>query len=59
MKTTSGVAYKNTGVYTAPSQEECKNIMNEMINRSGWKDLKAVKNKNVIYNNRFLCRWFR
>ena len=53
MKTTSGVAYKNTGVYTAPSQEECKNIMNEMINRSGWKDLKAVKNKNVYITTGF------
>ena len=53
MKTTSGAAYKNTGVYTAPSQEECKNIMNEMINRSGWKDLKAVKSKNVYITTGF------
>ena len=53
IKTTSGAAYKNTGVYTAPSQEECKNIMNEMINRSGWKDLKAVKSKNVYITTGF------
>lgn len=53
MKTTSGAAYKNTGVYTAPSEEEYKNIMNEMINRSGWKDLKAVKHKNVYITTGF------
>ena len=27
--------------------------MNEMINRDGWKDLKAVKNKNVYITTGF------
>lgn len=53
IKTTSGLALKNTGVYTAPSTEEYDTIIKEMITRSGWSDLKAVKNKNFYITTGF------
>lgn len=53
IKTTSGSALKNTGVYTAPSTEEYDEISKEMLSRSGWKDLKAVKNRNFYITTGF------
>lgn len=53
IKTTSGSALKNTGIYTAPSEEEYDEISKEMVSRSGWEDLKAVKNKNFYITTGF------
>lgn len=47
IKTSSGPALKNTGVYTPPTPADMETIANEMLARPGWKDLKAVKNGNV------------
>ena len=53
IKTTSGPAFKNTGIYTSPTEKEYKVVMDEMLSRTGWKDLKAVKNKNVYITTGF------
>lgn len=53
IKTSSGPALKNTGVYTPPTQEDYKTISTEMVQRSGWQDLKAVKNKNLYVTTGF------
>lgn len=53
IKTTSGSALKNTGIYTAPSEEEYREISKEMVQRSGWEDLKAVKNKDFYITTGF------
>lgn len=47
VKTTSGKALKNTGVYTPPSPQEMTEIVAEMTARPGWADLKAVKDRNL------------
>lgn len=53
IKTTSGSALKNTGIYTSPSKEEFSSIAKEMVERDGWKDLKAVKNKDLYITTGF------
>lgn len=53
IKTTSGLALKNTGIYTVAPKEEYEKIMNEMLSRSGWSNLKAVKNKDVYITTGF------
>ncbi len=47
IKTSSGPALKNTGVYTPPTAKDFADISAEMLARPGWKDLKAVKNGRV------------
>lgn len=47
LKTTSGGALKNTGVYTPPADGEFASIGQEMIARPGWSDLEAVRSGNV------------
>lgn len=53
IKTTSGSALKNTGISTAPTEEEYKSIAKEMITRDGWADLKAIKNKDFYITTGF------
>lgn len=53
IKTSSGPALKNTGVYTPPTQEMYEDIVAEMVSRTGWSDLKAVKNKNLYCTTGF------
>ena len=47
VKTTSGGALKNTGVYTPPPAGEFATIGREMVSRPGWADLTAVRSGNV------------
>ncbi|MFN3338562.1 MAG: ABC transporter substrate-binding protein [Dietzia sp.] len=47
LKTTSGGALKNTGVYTPPADGEFASIGQEMIARPGWSELTAVREGNV------------
>lgn len=47
LKTTSGGALKNTGVYTPPADGEFARIGGEMTERSGWSELTAVRSGNV------------
>lgn len=47
IKTSSGPALKNTGVYTPPTKADMEAMAAEMLARPGWKDLKAVKNGRV------------
>lgn len=47
VKTTSGRALKNTGVYTPPTVQEMDEIVGEMKARPGWNQLKAVKDNNL------------
>lgn len=47
LKTTSGGALKNTGVYTPPPVGEFARIGREMADRPGWGDLAAVRGGNV------------
>lgn len=47
LKTTSGGALKNTGVYTPPAAGEFASIGQEMIARPGWLELTAVREGNV------------
>ena len=53
IKTSSGPALKNTGVYTPPTQEMYEEITAEMVSRPGWSDLKAVQNKNLYCTTGF------
>lgn len=53
IKTSSGPALKNTGVYTAPTAEMYDEITGEMISRAGWADLTAVKEKNLYCTTGF------
>ncbi len=53
IKTSSGPALKNTGVYTPPTQEMYEEMVNEMISRPGWSDLTAVKDKNLYCTTGF------
>lgn len=47
VKTASGGALKNTGVYTPPADGEFASIGDEMVNRRGWPELDAVRGGNV------------
>lgn len=47
LKTTSGGALKNTGVYTPPADGEFATVGQEMVARPGWSDLQAVRDGNV------------
>lgn len=47
LKTTSGGALKNTGVYTPPADGEFASIGQEMVTRPGWPELTAVREGNV------------
>lgn len=47
VKTTSGGALKNTGVYTPPVDGEFASIGQEMISRPGWSGMSAVREGNV------------
>jgi iron complex transport system substrate-binding protein len=53
IKTSSGPALKNTGVYTPPTREMYDEITAEMTGRDGWSGLKAVKNKNLYCTTGF------
>lgn len=53
IKTSSGPALKNTGVYTPPTLEMWEEITGEMVGRSGWSDLTAVKEKNLYCTTGF------
>ncbi len=53
IKTSSGPALKNTGVYTPPTQEMYEEIVGEMLARPGWENLKAVKEKNLYCTTGF------
>lgn len=53
IKTSSGPALKNTGVYTPPTEEMYQDIVNEMVSRAGWADLTAVKEKNLYCTTGF------
>ena len=44
----------NSGVFTAPPQEEFAEKADEMLKRPGWKDLKAVKEGNFYLNTAFM-----
>ena len=44
----------NSGVFTAPPQEEFAEKADEMLQRPGWKDLKAVKEGNFYLNTAFM-----
>ena len=44
----------NSGVFTAPPQEEFAEKAEEMLERPGWKDLKAVKEGNFYINTAFM-----
>lgn len=48
MKTTSEPLIRIPVFILLLQEEEYKNIMNEMINRSGWKDLKLLNIKMYI-----------
>lgn len=48
VKTTSGKALKNTGVYTPPSSAEMSEITAEMRGRPGWSELPAVKTGDIF-----------
>lgn len=54
IKTSSGPALKNTGVYTPPTTEMYDEITQEMVSRTGWSDLSAVK-ENKIYCTTGFC----
>lgn len=47
LKTTSGGALKNTGVYTPPADGEFETIGEEMVARPGWSEMQAVRDGNV------------
>lgn len=47
VKTTSGGALKNTGVYTPPAEGEFASIAQEMAGRPGWSGLQAVRDGNL------------
>ena len=49
IKTSSGPALKNTGVYTPPTREMYEEMTAEMVSRPGWSDLKAVQNLSLIH----------
>lgn len=53
IKTSSGPALKNTGVYTPPTKEMYDEITKEMVSRSGWDKLKAVKENNLYCTTGF------
>lgn len=53
IKTSSGPALKNTGVYTPPTAEMYDEITSEMASRAGWSDLKAVKEGNLYCTTGF------
>lgn len=53
IKTSSGPALKNTGVYTPPTQEMYDEIASEMVSRPGWSDLTAIKEKNLYCTTGF------
>lgn len=53
IKTSSGPALKNTGVYTPPTQEMYEDIVAEMTSRAGWSELTAVKEKNLYCTTGF------
>ena len=44
----------NSGVFTAPPQEEFAEKAEEMLERPGWQDLKAVKEGNFYINTAFM-----
>ncbi len=47
LKTTSGGALKNTGVYTPPAEGEFAVVGEEMVQRPGWSGLSAVRDGDV------------
>lgn len=53
IKTSSGPALKNTGVYTPPTAEDYSTISTEMLSRAGWSDLKAVQNDDFYVTTGF------
>ncbi|MCI1958401.1 MAG: ABC transporter substrate-binding protein [Clostridia bacterium] len=54
VKVYSGDVVGNSGIFTAPSQEEFAAKAQQMLQRDGWKDLKAVKNGNFYLNTAFM-----
>lgn len=53
IKTSSGPALKNTGVYTPPTQQMYEEIVEEMVARPGWSELTAVQEKNLYCTTGF------
>lgn len=53
IKTSSGLALKNTGVYTPPTMEDNVTISSEMLSRPGWSDIEAVKNEDFYITTGF------
>ena len=53
VKTSSGPALKNTGVYTPPTRQMYEEIVGEMVSRPGWSDLTAVREKNLYCTTGF------
>lgn len=53
IKTSSGLALKNTGVYTPPTIDDHLAISSEMLSRPGWSDLKAVQNDDFYITTGF------
>ena len=53
IKTSSGPALKNTGVYTPPTQQMYEEMTAEMLARPGWADLTAVRQKQLYCTTGF------